>query len=304
MIKQKNDKQQTYLITGAKGIIGEEIINQLNDHYHWINHIDLGLEEMDVTNYQQVLKKFKQYKPDTVIHLAAITNVDWCEENPAKCKDVNVDGVKNICRAVKEINTTLVYPSTFYVYNGKDGKIFDDRTDQPKLNKVIGYYSKTKLLGEQLIKKYKINKYYVIRIGALFGGRKRDKKFVGKILKLIEQENELKMINDRFIQPTYVKDLVTNMLKLIMSENYGTYNIVGHGSATYYQYAKKIIEYARKKNIKVIPINSSQFKEKAPRAKNLTAINGKLQDINLDLMRKWQVALKDYIQNDLKYKSD
>ncbi len=106
---------------------------------------------------------------------------------------------------------------------------------------------------------------------------------------------EIKMINDRNIQPSSVKDTAHNLLVLIEKQGRGVFNMVGHGQATYYEYAKAILEFVGVRDVKVTPISSQNFKESAPRAKNLTAVNGRLNEMGLDLMRDWRVSLKEYI---------
>ena len=288
-----------YLITGAQGVIGTELIQQLKNNYSEVEYCAIGRKELDVENKQMVKEVILENNPDVVIHLAAWTNVDSCEEKQKECYRTNVTGTANICQAVKEIGAILVYPSTFYVYSGEEGKVFDERVDQPILEEIVGYYSKTKLLGEQEISKHGLKKYYIIMIGALFGGGINDKKFVAKILKKAKKNETIEAVNDRVVQPTYANDLVSNLLKLISTNKYGIYNMVGKGKATYYQYAQAILSFAGLQKVELLPISSSQFVEAAPRAKNLSAINGNLQEIGLDLMRDWQEALKDYIENEL-----
>lgn len=284
------------LITGASGMVGSEIIKQATGH----DVIPLSHRDMDITDKEHVDKIIAMHMPDIIIHLAAKTDVDWCENNADECYMINVAGTKNIAEAADKYGAIIVYPSTFYVYSGEKKDAYDDRIDIPNLNSVVGVYSRSKLLGEEIVNK--INNHFIIRFGALFGGGDKDNKFVRKILEISKIQNELKMVSDRIVQPSYVKDTVRNMLELIKTKKYGTYNMVGHGNATYYEYAKAILEFAGAKNVMVMPIKSGDFKEAAPRPKNLSAVNGKLGDMGLDLMRDWKVSLKDYIENELGYK--
>ena len=174
------------LISGSSGMVGTELKKQLAQN-PTISSVNYDHSELDVLNYDQVRKIILKDKPDTIIHLAAETNVDFCEINPDKCYKVNVLGTENLVRIAKEINALFVYPSTFYVYSGEKARPYDDRVDKPKLNKIIGVYSKSKFQGEEVVRK-KLNRYFIVRFGALFGGVRKDKKFVNKVIKLIKKD--------------------------------------------------------------------------------------------------------------------
>ena len=249
---------------------------------------------LDILDYTQTREIILLRRPEVIIHLAAETDVDWCEKNPQDCYNINVRGTQNLVNIAKEIDAVFVYPSTFYVYGAGKNDYYDDRVDEPKLGNIRSIYAKSKFIGEEAVRA-DLKKYFILRFGALFGGGKKDKKFVGKILNLIKTQREIRVVSDRIVQPSSINDSVNNLLALIRTDKYGTYNMVGHGSASYYEYAKAIIEYSGVNDIKIIPIKSADFKEDAFREMNLSVINGGLQDIGLDLMRDWRAALKDYI---------
>lgn len=282
------------LVTGGSGTVGTELKKQLRQ-WDGYESVFFSHHESDVLNFPRAKDILTDYKPDIIIHLAAKTDVDWCEENPEQCYKINVVGVENIAKIAKELNAVFIYPSSFYVYSGEKDLPYDDRIDKPCLDKILGVYAKSKFLGEEVVRKI-LQKYFIVRFGALFGGGRKDKKFVKKVLDLTKKKKIIRMVDDRITVPSSVKDTVTNLIRLIQTDKYGTYNMVGHGQASYYEYAKAILNYAGIDNVKIIPIKSNSFKEKALRARNLSIINGRLKDLNLDLMRNWRSSLKDYIE--------
>jgi dTDP-4-dehydrorhamnose reductase len=290
------------LITGGFGVVGSELRKQMSSTPGYRDSV-VSSALIDVTDKKQVARVFASFKPTMVFHLAAKTDVDWCEENKDICYQVNVEGTKNVVLEAKKMKATFIYPSTFYVYNLEDkqeNRPYDERFDVPKAEKIKGVYSRSKFLGEREVVKSVIKNYFIVRFGALFGGGVKEQKFVAKVLKMIKRrEKAIKMVNDRFVQPSSVSDTVHNLLELAKTSYYGVYNMVGHGSASYYEYAREIIKNLGRTDIEVIPISSLDFEEKAPRAKNLTAVNGNLGELKLDLMRDWRESLKDYL-NELK----
>lgn len=279
------------LVTGGFGMMGSELRKYAPDGTLFFGHNEEPA--LDISDYAKAREIILSQKPQVIIHLAAETDVDLCQRNPEECYKINVEGTQNLINIAGEIGALFVYPSTFSVY-GAGNKYYDDRVDEPKLDNIRSAYAKSKFMGEEAIRA-DLKKYFILRLGALFGGGRKDKKFVGKILNLIRTQKEIRVVSDRIVQPSSVKDSVNNLLALMKTDKYGTYNMVGHGCASYYEYAKAIVQYCGVSGIEIIPIKSSDFKEDAPREANVSLINGKLQDIGLDLMRDWKVALKDYI---------
>ncbi len=285
------------LITGAGGTLATELVKQLGEKSGQILALDSN--RFDVTNPQDVSQTISHFRPTIVYHFASKTDVDWCEQHPDQCNKVNIHGTEIVAKEAKKAGAVLVFPSTYYVYMGLKSFPIDDRIDAPDINLVKGVYTLSKLKAEQVIQKLNYSRSFVVRLGSLFGGKKLDKKFVGKILKLAKTKKIIRLVNDRYIQPSYIKDTIVNLLALVDSANFGTFNMVGHGLASFYDYGRAILKFAHIKDIQLVPITSKEFSESAPRADRLQVLNGKLSDLSLDQMRKWQDALKECIQEDM-----
>lgn len=280
------------LITGALGMVGSELTRQLASRQLYDEVVSV---DVDVRELAQVRDAILHHKPNVIIHLAAKTDVDWCEAHPDACNSVNVSGTVNIATLARHVGALLVYPSTFYVYPGERKKPYDERFDVIIPHKIVGAYARSKFAGEQVVR-ILAGPHIIARFGALFGSWEKEKKFVRKILEQIKMgRTEIRLVNDRITQPSYVKDTVHNLLELIRAGGRGTYNIVGHGSATYFEYGQAIVKLLERKDVKIIPISSSEFAEQGARTRYLTAVNGRLKEEGLDLMRSWRVALKEYI---------
>ena len=134
------------LITGGSGALGRSLKKVFEDAY-CPKH-----REMNITNEEKVLKVILDYKPDVLIHTAAFVNVRGCEENKEKAQLVNVQGTQNIVNALKKLNNNcyLIYMSTACVFAGENERYYtEDDVPEPK-----NYYSKTKLEGENIARKY------------------------------------------------------------------------------------------------------------------------------------------------------
>jgi dTDP-4-dehydrorhamnose reductase len=135
------------LITGGSGALGTSLRKFFKDSFC------PGHEEMDVTNPDSVKKAVLHYKPDVLIHTAALVNIRECEENKEKAWLTNVEGTQNIIDALNELNNGcyLVYMSTACVFAGESEKYYmEEDVPAPK-----NYYSFTKLCGELIARQYR-----------------------------------------------------------------------------------------------------------------------------------------------------
>ena len=117
------------LIVGGTGMVGKDISNFLKDKYNiFIGTIEKNVEiecceivHMDITDREDTIRKIFDINPEFIIHLAALTDVNLCEENKEVAIRVNIEGTKNIVLASEKINARLIYASTNYVFNGEKG---------------------------------------------------------------------------------------------------------------------------------------------------------------------------------------
>ena len=134
------------LITGGSGALGKSLRKVFKNAYCPTH------EEMDITDAKSVNKAVLGYKPDALIHAAALVDIKECEENKEKARLINVEGTQNIVNALKELNNNcyLIYMSTACVFAGENEKFYtEDDVPAPK-----NYYSLTKLEGEKEVKQY------------------------------------------------------------------------------------------------------------------------------------------------------
>ena len=131
------------LVTGVKGQLGYDVVNELNCRGHVAVGVDK--EEMDVTDEASVARVLNEVKPEAVIHCAAWTAVDAAEDNEESVRLVNAVGTENIVLECKKLGCKLLYVSTDYVFDGRG-----DEPWQPdcKDYKPLNIYGKTKLEGE------------------------------------------------------------------------------------------------------------------------------------------------------------
>lgn len=199
------------LITGANGSIG----SYLKDYFEKDHKIyALGKNELDVTNKTLVCSTIELLKPDLVIHTAAITNLDFCENNETAAYTVNTIGSLNVAYACSCLDIPIVYISTNYVYNGLKRSPYYETDECDPLN----IYGKTKLAGEKLIRTI-CKKYFIIRTSWVFGGYDC---YIKKALD--KRESPIFVCSNEVVSPTYIRDLAEAINTMVKSNFYGVYN--------------------------------------------------------------------------------
>lgn len=270
------------LITGGKGMLG-----QYFEEFPFC-HITQK-EVLDVTNLKSILKYIKLLKANTIIHLAAETDVDFCQQNPDIAYKVNAQGAKNVSLAAKIMNCLLVYLSTATVFSGKGSKPFKvDDIPNP-----VNVYAKSKLEGEILIRRI-APKYLIVRTGWVFGGFERDKRFVSLIANQIwSGAKKVFAVDDSFGCPTYGKDLASAILKLIDDEYTGIVHVVNKGYTSRFELASKIAKNLNP-SILVEVAKPNMFP-------SFSAPRPKFQVIEPTVvLRSWQKALREYLEEWIK----
>lgn len=286
------------LITGSKGQLGNELqyiirngkaeIGEVSEIIKKAKVTALDLDELDITNSQQVKDKIYCLKPDVVINCAAVTNVDGCETNEDFAFKVNSIGPRNLAKVCEEIGAKLVHVSTDYVFSGASHK------PSTEYDLVFPYsvYGKTKLLGENYVRDFS-SKYFIVRTAWLYGYVGHN--FVYTIRRLGKEKSFISVVNDQKGNPTYANDLAYHILKLIQTEEYGIYHCTGKGECTWYEFAKMIIELSGEK-CEVKPCTSEEYKTLAKRPKYSSLDNLMLRITINDEMRDWKDALKSFIE--------
>ena len=274
------------LITGSNGMLGSSLLERLKKKY---SIKGITIEDADITDFEAVVKVIRKIKPDIVIHTAGYTKVDDCESNINLAYRVNAIGTRNVAMACQRIDASMVYISTDYVFDGtKNAPYIEFDAANP-----ISIYGKTKLAGEEFVRQI-LNRFYIVRTSWLYG--EGGVNFVDTIINKANTEKELKIVNDQRGSPTYTKDLADKIDEIISRERYGIYHVTNSGSCSWFEFAKKIVEYSNIKGVDVIPIKSNALNRPAKRPANSVMQNFMLELEGIPLLRSWEEAVGEYVE--------
>lgn len=275
------------LLTGCQGQLGLELSRQLSYMGKKYELIETDVHNLDITNQSKVLNLIKAKKPGIVINCAAYTNVDACEMNELDAFRVNAIGAQNLSVGAYKVGARIVQVSTDYVFDGT-GNIPKKEYDpiNPQSN-----YGKSKALGEKLVQE--INpRHFIVRTAWLYG---QGNNFVRTMLRLAMEKSVLNVVGDQFGSPTSTVDLAKCIIKLMNTENYGTYHATCEGFCSWYDFAKKIFAL-NGMSINVNPITTEQLDRPAKRPKYSVLDNYMLKLLDLNTFRHWEEALEEYLK--------
>lgn len=276
------------LVTGYKGQLGYDVVNEATSR--GIEAIGVDIDEMDITNQEQVNTVIKSGNYDAVVHCAAWTAVDKAEEPELfeTVKKVNATGTKYIADVCEELDIPMMYFSTDYVFDGEGTTPWNEYDERHPLN----VYGLTKAQGEEFVEKLK--KHFIIRIAWVFG--KNGNNFIKTMLRLGKERGAVSVVNDQVGNPTYTYDLAKLVVDMIQTDKYGKYHATNSGDfISWYDFACEIFKQAGM-DVKVTPVDSNQFPAKAKRPKNSRMNQTELDKNGFNRLPAWQDALGRYFK--------
>ena len=287
-------------MSGVGGMLGEAFYRQFKDKYDlkcsdkdvnedWLSYLDFR----DEKSYK---KEVFEYNPDFLFHIGAHTDLEYCELHQKDTYETNTKSVEYAVSIANDLDIPLLYVSTAGIFDGK--KDVYDESDQPN---PLGHYAQSKYLGEVYVQDHS-NDFIICRAGWMMGGgARKDKKFVQKIIRQINDGKKiLHVVNDKLGTPTNKKDFATNVMLLIEKEKRGLFNMVCEGFTGRLEVANELIRLLNlNDSIAIKEVDSDFFSEEyfADRPECERLVNKRLNDFDLNIMRDWRVALKEYLED-------
>ncbi|WP_114751684.1 SDR family oxidoreductase [Pleomorphovibrio marinus] len=270
---KKNDPMKI-LITGANGLLGQKLVKRISASEHMIaiatsksscrlpsDWTGFTFEQMDVCNQKQVMETLRFYKPDVVIHAASMTDVDRCEVNHDECYKQNVLATENVLRACEMTGSHLIFLSTDFVFDGKNGPYLENAPTNP-----INYYGRAKQQSEKIIQDSNAI-WTIVRTNLVFGIAHdlSRSNLVLWVKHALELGKELQLVDDQIRTPTLAEDLADGCLLIALKEATGIFNISGRELLTPYEMGIMTARYFGLDEYKILKTDSRHFSQVAPR---------------------------------------
>ncbi len=289
------------LITGANGVLAHSVINMFTNTKHKLfftmrggfkdklNNYLLG----DLSEYAFVKKLIKKTNPNIIIHLAANTDVDFCEKERLQSLNDNFLSTKNIVDLIKERGIHLIYVSTASIFEGKkkSGYLVNDKPNP------VNFYALTKFFSEEYIQKNLIN-YSIIRLGWLLGNPLFKKKFFGKVINRLQKKDNIFYLANNLWGSLSFSDNVSDLIVHLAEHSiFGVFHCVADGYASRLDIFNEILAfYKMQKRVKYFEVSNDYFDLPAKRPKYEILINLSLKKMEIITLDDWKLHLYKHLE--------
>ena len=264
---------KTVLVTGSNGLLGQKITAAIlsGKQFNLVatskgeNRFKLkqgyAYAEMDILDPANVREVLERYRPDAIIHTAALTNVDKCEMEKELAYALNVEAVKTLITICEEYDIQLVHLSTDFIFDGLNGPYLESDVPNP-----LSYYGKTKLEAEELMKNASC-KWAVLRTIIVYGiiSDESRSNIVLWAKSALEKGTPIRVVNDQWRMPTLAEDLADACLLVVEKDAHGVFNISGKDMMGISELVFKVADFWNLNKELITEISAASLNQPAPR---------------------------------------
>lgn len=228
------------LIVGASGQIGKriaQVCQSRNISYVGTGrtrHAQTGLR-LEMSDREMVRRVVSEQSPDVIFICAALAAVDYCETHPDEARRINVEGVRNIADAARALNSTVVYLSTDYVFDGRGGPYRESDPVSPQ-----SVYARTKWEGEQVLLDYA--HAIVARTAVVYEWDPESVNFVMQMIKRLSEKQPTRVVSDQWSHPTLARNLAEVLVELVQKKASGVFHLVGPDYVSRFDFTMKLAQ--------------------------------------------------------------
>lgn len=273
------------LVTGGYGQLGRALERELAGD-PGIEAIYTDYDTLDITDAEAVRHFLEEQPVDVIVNCAAYTAVDKAESEEEKARQINTLAPGILGKAAQRIGAKVIQISTDYVFGGDNYRPYTEY-DEPAPNSV---YGRTKLAGESLLKSAS-HSAVIIRTAWLYS--EDGNNFVKTMLRLAGERDELRVVADQIGTPTYAGDLAVAIHAILNAPEWtpGVYHYTDEGVASWYDFAKTIMQMAGK-DIKVVPLDTKDYPTAAQRPAYSVLSKNKIKKTYGITIPYWQDSLR------------
>jgi dTDP-4-dehydrorhamnose reductase len=258
-----------FLVTGSAGLVGSQVVKDLTKQNHTVYscyHDEKPSHgtsiQLDITDQDKIIQILQEIKPDRIIHLAAMTDVDQCETQQELAILLNAKSTEILAKQAAKQNIFFVYVSTDYVFDGIKGMKKEDDSTNP-----LGFYGKSKLEGEFTLNKL-ASSWCIARTSTPFGIHHKKKSFPLWVQESLEAKKEIPVLVDQFTSPTYVPNLSKMLIEVATRQITGILHLSGATRISRYELAELVADKLSLDKKFLIQTNTDEMNWKAQRPRD------------------------------------
>jgi dTDP-4-dehydrorhamnose reductase len=262
------------LLTGKNGQVGHDLQGLLP---RLGEIVALDRQQLDLSRPDEIRRVIRGIRPTLIVNAAAYTAVDLAEKEPSLAQAINAEAPAIMAEETKRIGAALIHYSTDYVFDGSKNSPYEETDPTNPIN----VYGKTKLAGEQAIRDSGVH-HLIFRTAWLYSTR--GKNFLLTILRLATEREELRIVNDQIGAPTWSREIASATAEVLeklfdrtgnasaWAESSGTYHMTAGGETSWFEFAKAILDKAKKQATSPAPWSAAATHGKPLLSREVTPI--------------------------------
>jgi dTDP-4-dehydrorhamnose reductase len=266
------------LLTGAHGFLGQHVLRTFLDETHCdlivtardekLAFTDIADEarivayqQLDITDREQIKETIGTFKPDFIVHCAALVDVDRCEHDREIAWKTNVRSVEYLIESARKTDARIIHISSDYIFDGLKTPYSENAAPNP-----LNYYGRTKLASENALRSSGVN-HCIIRSAFFYGIEVHEKpSFAINVIKKLRKNESFEAFDDLYASPTLVDDIALGVIRAAEYRKNGIYHIAGPEMISRYEFAKRIAVAFRLNASLLIPSHySAEGRAERPR---------------------------------------
>jgi len=258
-----------FLVTGSSGLVGRQVVHDLigsNETVYSAFHNlepEIGIPiQIDLICIDKIKESIAKINPDSIIHLAALTNVDLCETDKELAMKINAKATEIVAKQAAKQKAFFVYVSTDYVFDGEKGMKKESDSTNP-----VDFYGKSKLEGEAAVRDL-ASSWCIARTSTPYGLHSKKKSFPLWVMENLINKQEINVVVDQYTSPTYVPNLSKMLIEIAKRQIVGVIHTAGATRISRYENAEIIAEKLNLNKNFLKPINLDEMKWIANRPKD------------------------------------
>jgi dTDP-4-dehydrorhamnose reductase len=260
------------LVTGSNGLLGQKLSTILDKDMNVVPVFTARKPltyptkrgefiAMDISNEAEVDRVINQVKPDVIIHTAAMTQVDDCENKKAECWLHNVSATGFLVNAATKSKSHFIHVSTDFIFDGKMGPLDETAFPAP-----VNYYGESKWAAEKIVQQSTLS-WAILRTVLVYGVAHDMSRsnIVLWVKKSLEDGKSIKVVNDQWRTPTLAEDLAMGCWLAAKQKKTGIYHVSGEEMMTPYDIAIRTARFFKLDESLITKTDSTQFRQPALR---------------------------------------
>ncbi len=275
------------LITGSNGLLGQKVVDLCQEKGLDFLASSSGENRysacpaakyatLDITDESNIQSVFESYKPTHVIHTAAMTNVDACEQQPEACDLINRQAVYMLAKACQSYNAHFQLLSTDFVFDGEAGPYKETDTPNP-----LSVYARSKFEAERLLTEIKALNYSIVRTIIVYGqGEQLSRSnLILWAKEALSTGQPLNIVDDQFRAPTWAADLALACVRICELDQTGIFHISGPETLSIYDIVLRVAAYYQLPTTQLTRLKSDTLNQAAKRPPKTGFILDKAQQL-------------------------